>query len=95
MGNKRLHRAYNKKHAKSTSKLIDRIAYSPAKHKNKERRRLRQELQSRVLQIPRDQEPRTFLKFGAFNINGWDLEVGWAINQLISDRCFDVSFNYK
>ena len=52
---------------------------------------MRQKLQERVLVPPRDQEPKTFLKFGAFNINGWDLDVGWAINQLISDRSFDVS----
>ena len=52
MGNKRQHRAYNKRHAKTTSKIIDRIAYSPAEHKDKERRKMRQELQSRVLRIP-------------------------------------------
>ena len=91
MGNTRLDRACHKRHAKRTSKIIDRLGYSPAKHKHKERRKMRQKLQERVLVHPRDQEPKTFFKFGAFNINGWDLDVGWAINQLISDRSFDVS----
>ena len=76
-----------------TKRIIDRLGYSPAKHKHKERRKMRQELQKRVFVTPKDQEPRTFLKFGAFNINGWDLDVGWAINQLTTDRCFDVRNN--
>ena len=50
-----------------------------------------QKLQARVLSPVVEPEPKTFLKFGSFNINGMDLEVNWAVNQLISDRSFDVS----
>ena len=31
------------------------------------------------------------LKFGTFNINGLNLEAGWAVEKLITNRGFDVS----
>ena len=91
MRDKRLSRAYNKRHAIRTNKIIDRLGYSPAKHKHKEKKKMVQKLQARVLSPVVEPEPKTFLKFGSFNINGMDLEVNWAVNQLISDRSFDVS----
>ena len=87
-------RAYSKRHAIRTNKIIDRLSYSPLKHKHKERRKLRQKLQARRLLPNTEPEPKCFLKFGSLNVNGIDLEVNWAINQLISDRGFDVSDSY-
>ena len=94
MRGKRLSRAYNKRHAPRTNKIVDRLGYAPAKHKRKERRKMIQKLQARVMTPIVEPEPKNFLKFGSFNINGMDLEVNWAINQLISDRGFDVSDLY-
>ena len=91
MRGKRLSRAYNKRHAVSTNKIIDRLGYSPAKHKHKVKKKMMQKLQARVMTPPVEREPKSYLKFGSFNINGMDIEVNWAINQLISDRGFDVS----
>ena len=92
MVNDRAKRAYHKRHAHRTTKIIDRLGYSPAKHKHKEKKMLRQKLQARVFPLPsKPPEPKTILKFGSFNINGLDLGVNWAINQLVTTRGFDVS----
>ena len=53
-----------------------------------------QKLQVRVMTPVVEPEPKSYLKFGSFNINGMDLEVNWVINQLISSRSFDVSDLY-
>ena len=36
-------------------------------------------------------EPNPTIRFGSFNINGLDLETGWAVEQLLISRGFDVS----
>ena len=35
------------------------------------------------------------LKFGSLNINGLDIEAGWAAQQLLTNRGFDVSLIHK
>ena len=90
MRGKRVSRAYNKRHTIRTNKIIERLGYSPAKHKHREKKKMVQKLQARVLSPIVEPEPKNFLKFGSFNINGMDLEVNWAINQLVSDRSFYV-----
>ena len=91
MVGKRVSRAYNKRHTIRTNNIIDRLGYSPAKNKHKEKKKMVQKLQARVLSSIVEPKPKNFLKFGSFNINGMDLEVNWAINQLVPDRNFDVS----
>ena len=92
MRGKRLSRAHDKRHSLRTNKIIDRLGYAPAKHKRKERRKMIQKLQVRVMTPVVEPEPKSCLKFGSFNINGMDLEVNWVIHQLISSRSFDEYF---
>ena len=76
---------------KRTTKLIDRLSYSPAKHKQKDKKSLRKMLQS---QKPPDQsirEPSTKIKIGSINLNGLDLETGWAVEQIITNYELDAS----
>ena len=74
-----------------TAKTVDRLTYSPNKRKNKRVREMRGKLQAK--KAPSKQTPVTnlTLKFGSFNINGLDLEAGWAVERLITNRDFDVS----
>ena len=76
---------------KRTSKIVDRLTYSPKKHKNKIVRDMRDKLQ--VKKVPTTKTPvdSQTLKFGSFNVNGLDLEAEWAINQILITRNFDVS----
>ena len=54
-------------------------------------REMRKKLQTKeVLKITPPTNRRT-LKFGSFNVNGLDLEARWAIEQLLTNRGFDVS----
>ena len=76
---------------KRTSKIVDRLTYSPKKHKNKIVRDMRDKLQAKKVpttKIPVDSQT---LKFGSFNVNGLDLEAGWAVKQLLTKRGFDLS----
>jgi hypothetical protein len=77
---------------KRTSKIIDRLTYSPKKHKQKITKQLRKSLQARDPATPHP-PPSTpsLIKFGSININGLDLEASWAVEQLLSKRGFDVS----
>lgn len=72
--------------------LINRLTYNPAKHKQKVTRKLRKELQLKNLPpaLP-PPIPPTSLKFGSFNVNGLDLEVSWAAEELLRTRGYDVS----
>ena len=75
-----------------TAKLLDRITYSPVKHKQKETRKRLAALQGKKqLPVPKPQDAVPTLKFGSFNINGMDLETGWAVGELLRTRGFDVS----
>ena len=82
---------YERQARKRTTKLIDRLTYSPAKHKNKKVRELRAKLQKKDPVIDKPKVQDTIIKFGSFNVNGLDLEVGWAVEQLLSNRGFDVN----
>ena len=88
MVNKNRHQRQGKKR---TSKIIDRLTYSPNKHKNKKAREMREKLQKQIR--PKENIPSTkeTLKFGSFNVNGLDIEARWAVEQLINTRGFDVS----
>ena len=82
----------NERRAKMrTTKIIDRLTYSPKKHKRKEMREMKNKLQAKeATKITPPINSQT-LKFGSFNINGLDLEAGWAVEKLITNRGFDVS----
>ena len=74
-----------------TAKVIDRLTYSPKKHKRKEMRKRIEALQAQKPLSQKAAEPNPTIKFGSFNINGLDLETGWAVEQLLISRGFDVS----
>ena len=77
---------------KRTTRIIDRITYSPNKHKNREKRERRKKLLKKVQPDIMQSEPiKPTIKFGSFNVNGLDLEAEWAINQILISRNFDVS----
>ena len=74
-----------------TPKILDRITFDPAKHKQKKTRELRQQLQQQKIPGP-DPSPTTTCLFGSFNLNGLDLETSWAVEQLVKKHEFDVRF---
>ena len=74
-----------------TNKIMDRITYNPIKHKDKARIRLRKCLQKRSLKPQPPLVTPTTLSFGSLNVNGLDLEAGWAVEQLLITKGFDVS----
>ena len=76
-----------------TNKLVDRLTFNPRKHKQKEKRNLRQQLQQKTIPTEKKKTPSTTLKFGSFNINGLDLETSWAVGELLETRGFDVIKN--
>ena len=40
--------------------------------------------------------PLSTIKFGSFNVNGLNLETGWAVQQLLTNRGFNVrQLSYK
>ena len=82
---------YERQARKRTTKLIDRLTYSPAKHKNKKVRELRAKLQKKDPVIDKPEVQDTTIKFGSFNVNRMDLDVGWTVEQLLSNRWFDVN----
>ena len=75
-----------------TPKILDRITFDPAKHKQKKTRELRQQLQQQKIPGPNPSPTITCLKFGSFNLNGLDLETSWAVEQLVKKHEFDVRF---
>ena len=91
MHNRRHIRQFAKRNNVSTNKIVDRLTYSPKKHKMKTVRAMRQKLQAKALPPPKPPSARTTLKIGSFNVNGLDLEVGWTIQQLLQTREYDVS----
>ena len=74
-----------------SAKLIDRITFTPTKHKQKVTRKMRQDLQKKTVQTDRQSVPKTILKFGSFNVNGLDLETAWAVTELLKENEFDVT----
>ena len=87
---KRHDRLVTKRAKAQTNKIVSKLTYSPAKHKNKVVKHMRMRLQQKTIRVPDPPQPKTTLKFGSFNVNGLDLEVGWAVQQLIMKRGFDV-----
>lgn len=83
---------YNVQQRKAeTRKIVGRITYNPAKHKNQKLRALRRKLQEKTVPIPpQAPDPPKELKFGSFNVNGLNLEAAWAVEKLVTERGFDV-----
>ena len=52
---------------------------------------MKEKIKEKFLPVPTPTTPTPLLKFGAFNVNGLDLEAGWAVGQLLTTRNFDVS----
>ena len=75
----------------NTNKIVGRLTYSPQKHKQQYTRRLRKDLQSKTHTPSAPATPPVTIKFGSININGLDMEAGWAIEQLITKKKLDVS----
>ena len=73
-----------------TNKILDRLTFTPKKHKQKTRRKLRQQPQEKKPPTPKPSSPTITLKFGSFNINGMDLETSWAVEELLRTCGFDV-----
>ena len=80
-----------KRRKADSRKIVGRITYNPAQHKQKKVRALREKLQERDVHevLPAPSPPET-IKFGSFNVNGLDLEAAWAVERLLKDRSFDV-----
>ena len=82
--------------AKTNSrKIINKLTYNPAKHKQKRAKDARLFLQQRVIPNPKPVLPTTTIKFGSFNVNGLDLEAAWAVGELLKQKGFDVKFICK
>ena len=91
MKHNRRERTANKRKSKtSTRKIVARLTYSPNKHKQKSVKVMRKKLQDKVIPTPKPCTVPSTLKFGSFNVNGLDLEAGWAVEQLLSKRGYDV-----
>ena len=73
---------------------MDRVTFSPAKHKQKVTRKMRQDLQKKTVQTDRQSVPKTSLKFGSFNVNGLDIETAWAVAELLKENEFDVTISF-
>ena len=52
---------------------------------------MRDKLQAKKVPTTKTPVDSQTLKFGSFNVNGLDLEAGWAVEQLLTKRGFDVS----
>ena len=77
-----------------TAKVLDRITYSPSKHKQKNVRKMRQQLMLRPCISSIDERPTTpSIKFGSFNVNGMDTETFISIQNTLDSRGFDVGIN--
>ena len=76
---------------KRTSKYIDRLTYDPSRHNRKEVRKRLQTLQVRQMEEHVPPDPKQVVKFGSININGLDLDSGWAVQELLKKKELDVS----
>ena len=80
------------KHKIQTTKIMDRLTYSPQKHKQRKVKEMRERLQRKAPPpASKPLPPPTTLKFGSFNVNGLVLEACWAVQELLDKRGFDVS----
>ena len=85
--------------AARTSKIVDRLTYSPNKHKQKERRKMREKLKARSCQWEKNADlgfiKRHELTFGSMNVDKMGFECEQAICQLLLDRNYDVSIQQQ
>ena len=89
--NKRL---FNKGKKPPSKKIIDRITYDPNKHKQSKNREMRRKMQKQPVATPSPpQAAPVKTKFGSFNVNGLDVESSWAVQQLLVNKGFDVSYS--
>ena len=77
-----------------TSKLIDKITFNPSIHKQKNRRKLREELQRRSFKPHVQPIDIPEMRFGSFNVKGVDLETSDALQSLILAKDFDVGSTF-
>ena len=96
MGKEKLSRR-NKKHLhkrhNAGNRIIDRLTYNPAKHKQRKVKEMREKLQQKSLSPPKPTKISPKMKFGSFNVNGLSVDASWAVQQLLNDRNFDVRSN--
>ena len=78
----------------NTNKIIGRITYFPQKHKQQHTKKLRKDLQSKPHTPSVHPAPPVTIKFGSININGLDMEAGWAVEQIIANKKLDVSCKF-
>ena len=74
-----------------TNKIVSKLTYDPNKHKQQNRKKMREKLQSRPPSPNHSSIPVITLNLGAININGLDLEATWAVQQLLDKYSLDVS----
>ena len=92
--NKKNKSYFSRRHNKVNSKkIVDKLTYNPAKHKQKLTRKSRLLLQQKIIPTLKPIIPTQTIKFGSFNVNGLDLEAAWAVGELLKNRGFDVSYN--
>ena len=94
MGSRNDRRAKKRKMVR-TNKIIDRLTYSPNKHKQKKRRKLREMLAERAKKvannIPPAFGPIDELTFGSMNVDKLGYECERAICNILTEREYDVS----
>ena len=89
MGNRRSGAPTRKK--ANTRKIVGRLTYSPAKHKQKFLKTQRDKLASRAPAKAAPPQPQEAFKiFGSLNINGLDEEAHWAVTELLEKHSLDV-----
>ena len=94
----RIARRARKRDKIRTAKLLDKITYNPLVHKQKVKRKLRQELQARLVDSQADsQDYQSYrnMKFGSINVNGLEIDANWAIRNIIDQRGFDVGSSFS
>ena len=91
-GHKRCAAIRKREKKTNTNKIVGRLTYSPQKHKQQYTRRLRKDLQSKTPTPSAPATPPVTIKFGSININGLDMEAGWAVEQIIAKKNLDVSY---
>ena len=73
-----------------TAKIMDRLTFSPRKHKRKETRKRLKALQDRSPSPVKPPDCSPNIKFGSININGMSVKTGWAVQEILRTREFDL-----
>ena len=82
--------ALHRQEKTNSRKIVNKLPYNPAKHKQRITRKARLLLQQKTIPSPKPVLPSTTVKFGSFNVNGLDLEAAWAVGELLKQKGFDV-----